>query len=57
MRATIDQSMGKAMHQAVQELAIPAPVAEEEYMKHMLKPLLLCLPASSQAMFLNPGTW
>ncbi len=37
-------------------MAIQAPVAEEEYMKHMLKPLLLFLQASSQAIFLNTGT-
>jgi hypothetical protein len=48
--------MGKAMHQAVQSLARQAPVAEEEYMKNMLNPLLLFLQASSQAMFLNTGT-
>jgi hypothetical protein len=47
--------MRKAIHKAVQPMAIPAPVAEEEYMKNMLKPLLLCLQASSQAMFLNTG--
>jgi hypothetical protein len=56
MRTTIEQSMGKAMHKAVQPMAIAAPVAEEEYMKHRLKPLLLCLQALSQAMFLNTGT-
>ena len=35
--------MAKAIHKAVQSLAIHAPVASEKYMKHMLKPLLLFL--------------
>ncbi len=56
MRAKIDHRMVKAIHKAVQSMAIQAPVAEEEYMKHMLKPLLLFLQASSQAIFLNTGT-
>src|SRR5260370_2715156 len=48
--------MVKAMHKAVQSMAIQAPVAEEEYMKHMLNPLLLFLQASSHAIFLHTGT-
>ena len=48
--------MIQAIHKAVQSMAIQAPVAEEEYMKHLLKPLLLFLQASSQAMFLHTGT-
>jgi hypothetical protein len=56
MRAKIDHRMVKAIHKAVQSMAIQAPVAYKEYMKHMLKPLLLFLQASSQAIFLNTGT-
>jgi hypothetical protein len=47
--------MVKAIHKAVQSMAIQAPVASEEYMNHMLKSLLLFLQALSQAMFLNSG--
>ena len=56
MRAKIEQSMVQAIHKAVLSMAIQAPVAEEEYMKYMLKPLLLFLQASSQAIFLNTDT-
>ncbi len=48
MRATSEQSMGTAMHEAVQSMAILAPVAEAAYRKHLLNRFCCAYDSMSQ---------